>query len=114
MAEEYFPKQTKVSADVIKKLKIYSLTNNFDNLQELFFVAINDFLKYRLEVQKNDGQVAYLASPRTGKELNIKLTQSMIARITKISEFDDTSVRRFLYTAIMHFFEKNIEKKRGE
>ena len=60
MAEEYIPKQTKVGAEIIKKLKIYSITNNFNSLQELYVTAINDFLKYRLEVQKNDGQIAYL------------------------------------------------------
>lgn len=76
-------------------------------LKELYPIAIRNFIHYRKKLQDADRPVIYFASPKNGKELNIKLEPMLSRRISMIAHADSTSVRRFLFTALQYYINAN-------
>jgi hypothetical protein len=98
----YTIKQTKISERMIAQLKVYSARKHL-LLQELYEDAVVHLLKHRRKIQDEGKNLIYLASPKDGKELNLKIRKELSARISRIADADQTHDRRFLYTALVHY-----------
>lgn len=98
----YAIKQTKVSEKLIAQLKTYSARKRI-LLQDLYEDAIAHLLIHRRKVQESGGTLTYLASPKDGKVLNLKIRDELSFRIKRIADADKTYDRRFLYTAVVHY-----------
>lgn len=108
---EYVLRQTRVAYSMISKLKLYvaresSRLGHRVLLQDIYEQAVVEFMEHRMELQKEDKKIIYLASPARGEgssELNMKLPDNLAFRVTRIAEADHTSDRRFLYTSLVRF-----------
>jgi len=89
-------RQTCIDPDLIQVLKDEAADRSIF-LQDLYEEAFLDFLESR-SVCVDD--VVYLASPRDGKELNIKIRPSLFARLDQVARQDKMSLRRLLFTAL--------------
>lgn len=99
-------RQTCIDSDLIQQLKIEAGRRSV-YLQDLYEEAFRLFLNKRSSLQ---GNWVYLASPRDGKELNIKMHPSVFAEIDRIAKEDKVSLRRVLFTALFTFAELLEEK----
>ncbi len=95
-------KQTAASKQLIQQLKTYAAIRDM-LMKELYEQAIFSLIKHRKDLQEEGREVTYFASPKDGKELNLVMRKTLSRRVTQIAEMDKTSVRRFLFTALMHF-----------
>jgi hypothetical protein len=100
--DRYAIKQTKVSERMIAQLKVFSARKRTP-LQDLYEDAVFNLLKHRRKLQENGMSLIYLASPKDGKELNLKIRKELSSRIARIADADHTHDRRFLYTALVHY-----------
>lgn len=109
---EYVLRQTRVAFSMISKLKLYvaresSRLGQRVLLQDIYEHAIVEFMEHRMEMQKEGKTIIYQASPARGEgssELNMKIPDNLAFRVSRISEMDQTSDRRFLYTSLVHYF----------
>lgn len=99
-------KQTSASESMIQQLKVYAAQQNV-LMRDVYERAVINLINHRRELQEHGKKMIYLASNRKGKELNIKIKTNLANRITRIAETDGTSVRRFLYTALVIFAKKH-------
>lgn len=95
-------KQTTVSEALIKAIKVYAAQNDLLIL-DVHEQAIQSLIKHRNRIEKKGKKIVYLVGPGEGKEVNIKLSESLLAKLADIAEHDNVPIRRILYTALLYF-----------
>ncbi len=98
--------QTTAPASIVHALKGYSGYSGL-SLQSVCEDAVNDFLKYRSERKKEGGSVFYITSPRGSIPFNLVLPVRLSTKVRNAAKVDTVSIRRVLYTALVHYARDN-------
>jgi len=72
-------------------------------LGDVLVEAVEEFIKHWHLLHSKNQRVPYLAHQRGSRVLNIKLPKKLGSRAQALAEKDGTAMRRFAYTALLHF-----------
>lgn len=94
--------QAAVSEELAKALKGHAgHTGVF--LGDVYIEALEQFIEHWHLAHKKGQFVPYLSHPRHARPLNMKIPKKLAARVQALAAKDDVAVRRFAYTALIHY-----------
>ena len=99
---EKINQQTSVQPELAAQLKVHAAQHGI-LMMDLYEDAIKSLLNHRRDSRKEGSTLIYATSPHSGKPFNMKITPGLKARVEKAAKQDGVSVRRFLYTALVHY-----------
>ncbi len=99
-------KQTRIGADLQRKFKAHAALGGL-RMKDLHAEAVEKYLQYRASLMKGGRRVQYLvANEEEGAEVNVTIPFTLMRKAVEAAEEDNVSTRRFLYMALIHYFEQ--------
>ncbi len=94
--------QTGVSLELWGALKAHAALRHV-SLYHLHQEVILLFLEHRETLRNERHPAPYVSSPRGARPVNVRIPVRLAAQVQALSEKDNVSTRRILFTALVHF-----------